>query len=365
MSLYLDEVLDYVEGGGGFVMIGGDLSFGAGGYAGTPVERALPFSLVGWGGGGLFGGDPIVDGSFRPRLTDEGKTHPITALGTGPADSEALFASLPELTGMNAVGALAEDATVLLEHPTATTAAGKPAPVIAVREIGKGRSMAVTTDTLWRWNFEAVGTDGNAEAYYELWRKTLRWLIRDPELSLLRISPDARRYAVGDAARLEVRAFTPSYAPAQGVAITLLVDPPGDGPDFEVSLKTGEDGVALHELPLDLPGAWRIHARATIDEKKVEAMTAVVSHIAGRELDRPAPRHDTLGAMATASAGEARVLPASLSEGDVEDLRFRPASVLRINRRRDVPLWDTPFTLLLLVVLLGTEWWFRRRWGLL
>ena len=47
LSVRKTEVLeDYVEGaGGGFLMIGGDASYGAGGYYRTPVERMLPVDM--------------------------------------------------------------------------------------------------------------------------------------------------------------------------------------------------------------------------------------------------------------------------------------------------------------------------------
>lgn len=46
----LDAILDYVESGGGLVMVGGYLSFagieGRARWAGTPVEQALPVTLL-------------------------------------------------------------------------------------------------------------------------------------------------------------------------------------------------------------------------------------------------------------------------------------------------------------------------------
>jgi uncharacterized membrane protein len=365
MSLYLDEVREYVEGGGGFVMVGGDLSFGAGQYAGTPVEDALPFPLVGFGEGPGPGGAPIIEGEFRPRVTDAGLTHPVTALGLDPAATKALYAGLPPLVGMNAVGAVPDGTAVLLEHPTARGPDGKPAPLVAVRDVGKGRSLAVTTDTLWRWNFAAVGDGDTSEPYYELWRHAIRWLIKDPELALLRLTADKRSFAVGDKVHLDARAFTPVYAPAAGVVVTLEVDPPGAGPLRNVALTTGDDGAAALDFPLDAPGAWRFRARATIDGRPAESFTAVVAAAAGRELDRPAPRPDVLRAISEATGGELRRLPVSLDASDVADLGFRPAEVARVNRRRDVPLWATWWTLGGAALLLGAEWWLRRRWGYL
>ena len=42
---YLAGIREYVEQGGAFAMIGGDLSFGAGGYAQTPLQEILPVDV--------------------------------------------------------------------------------------------------------------------------------------------------------------------------------------------------------------------------------------------------------------------------------------------------------------------------------
>ena len=46
----------------------------------------------------------------------------------------------------------------LLAHPF-LNAEGGPQPVVAVREVGKGRSMAVLTDSTWAWSLPHVGAE--------------------------------------------------------------------------------------------------------------------------------------------------------------------------------------------------------------
>ena len=62
---------------------------------------------------------------------------------------------------------------------------------LAVREVGQGRTLAVTTDASWRWGFVAAeGGQGN-RAYLKFWNAALRWLVRDPGLAPLQVEPDA------------------------------------------------------------------------------------------------------------------------------------------------------------------------------
>jgi len=41
--------------------------------------------------------------------------------------------------------------------------------------------------------------------------------------------------------------------------------------------------------------------------------------------------------------------------------RFAPSQV---EERRQIPLWNSLWIFTLLLLLLGSEWWMRRKWGL-
>nr|MBA2541850.1 hypothetical protein [Deltaproteobacteria bacterium] len=144
---YLENIRSYVDGGGGLAMLGGSASFSSGGYYGTPVAAALPVELY-----GPFDSGPILDTKkFAPQLTEAGTLHPVTSLRYSAVDNVAVWKSLPQLEGVNLVASAKADATVLATHPRLKTKTGKPMPVIVAGEYGRGRSLAVTTDTLWRW----------------------------------------------------------------------------------------------------------------------------------------------------------------------------------------------------------------------
>src|SRR5207237_4695081 len=96
--------------------------------------------------------------------------------------------ALPPLPGVNLTRGLAPEdgARVLLENPTVLVQ-GKPAPVVAVREVGSGRTLAVTTDASWYWGFLAAEEGQGNRAYQRFWNNALRWLVRDPALTPIQI----------------------------------------------------------------------------------------------------------------------------------------------------------------------------------
>ena len=119
---------------------------------------------------------------FAPKLTDEGLRHPITQLRFDRRDNLARWAGLPQLEGVNLVAGVKPGATVLLEHPT-LRAGDRPMPVLVVGEHGKGRTLALLTDSAWRWGFLASGRDGDdGRAYTRFMENAVRWLFKDPDL---------------------------------------------------------------------------------------------------------------------------------------------------------------------------------------
>jgi uncharacterized membrane protein len=359
---YLENIRSYVEGGGGLVMLGGPLSFSSGGYDDTPVAAALPVELAG-------GGAPasLVDTQpFKPVLTRAGQSHPVSALRYAARDNRAAWKGLPELEGVNLVARARSDATVLAVHPRLRGADGKPLPVIAVRDYGQGRSMAVMTDTLWRWGFVAAARPGDDGRYYtKLWENAIRWLIQDPELQHLHVDSDAVEYTPGQTVHVAVRLLGHDYQPLAGGKVHLSVRRGADPSDAkEVSsatVVTGDDGTTTHELTGLAPGVYRVAARTHVGDKQVTAADIFLVRDASTELDHPAGDPGMLKTIA-ATTGGTYVGPAGLLPAQ---LAFDPPRVVRVDRRADVELWSRPGLLLLALFLLGAEWLLRQRSGYL
>ena len=48
-----------------------------------------------------------------------------------------------------------------------------------------------------------------------------------------------------------------------------------------------------------------------------------------------------------------------------EQLSFKQAKVMKVNRRKDIAVWSHYWVLLVLITLPSLEWFLRRKWGLL
>ena len=350
INTYEKNLEQYVYNGGAFIEVGGDHAFGEGRTEFPILGQVLPVEPSGQG---------VNLESFTPRLTPEGQRHPVTALVPGLAANDAAWASLPPLHGLNLVRAR-PGATVLMEHPFQTVD-GKNAPIAALWEYGRGRSLALMVDDSFVWSFTAHRGGTPTRQYDRFWNNALRWLVRDPDLTTLQVTAEPPSVEPGRPVGALVVARKPSYEPAGGATVRVqLVDVESQKPVATQTVTAGPDGVARVSFPPPRPGPYKLLATATLNGQALgEGEDAVAVRAVGPELADASVGTDRLEAIAKASGGRAYRLPlAGLPEVPLLD-----PPVVEVGRSRDQPLWDRWYSLVTLAVLLGAEWFARRRFG--
>jgi len=379
---YLAGIREYVEQGGAFAMVGGDLSFGAGGYAHTPLQEILPVEVP--RPEGPAASLAMSSDTFKPKLTVQGRGHPVTALLMDAKENEARWGKLPAIEGLNPVVRLRPGTVPLLTHPTLRIEGGKPAPLLVVGEPGKGRSMALMTDTAWYWGMVAAGEGDDGRAFQRFWENAIRWLVRDPALTLLHIDLDRAEYRRHQSPSVRVRAVHPDYTPAAGVAVAVTVtaaDAGGNG-NGNASGSAGGNGspgagaagalpavpVRKHDVVTDAqgeshidigalpPGAYRVGGKATLDGRAVSEGKTFVVRAEGKELEDIVARDGVLREIAAAAAGTYR-------RDSLDGVTIREPREVRVGNQKQVQVWSHPLLLILVLALLAAEWAIRRRAG--
>jgi uncharacterized membrane protein len=357
IGVYLPHLRRFVEGGGGLAMIGGDLSFSSGEYAESPLAEVLPVKLL------AETSDPsrlLSLDEFRIQPTAKGADHPILQIGRTRWETQQLLHTLPLFAGANLVAGTMPGTTVLAEHPSLKDAQGASMPVLAVREVGKGRTLALMSDSSWFWAFPSVGMGGTRQAYDRFWRNAIRWLIHDPELKYLRIIPQQDSLPLGSPIKAIIRAYEPDYSLAKGTEVHYELAPLLGGQGLAKVASTNADGEISVEHKPSAMGTYVVRASATLGGRPTTEEALVLVEPAGKEEEEPRATPSLLKQLSENSEGRFLERPASLP-----DLSFREPRVLHVNWRKDVELWNHWWSLLACLFFLGLEWSFRRRYGYL
>ncbi|MDN3514604.1 MAG: glutamine amidotransferase [Candidatus Brocadia sp.] len=351
-SHYLNNLLKFVtEQGGGFVMIGGDISFSQGGYDGTPIEEILPLNLNA-------AKDTIDTTRGKAILTDDGMKHPATALDVGIDRNIAIWEDLPELDGCNVTTGLKADAVPLAIYSTE----GNPS-LISVRGAGQGRCMAITTDSLWRWNFLSVGRGGSNRHYIKFWQNSIKWLIKDPTLNPIRIAVNKETFLPNEEAQIKIDVVGRNYQPLGGVQLDINVTNEFSGKGIvSTTGVTGDDGQYRFTIKHDKEGYYIVNVVAKKENDEIGQDYAVFNiALENNEFKDPSIRRDILAKLSEVSEGKYFELPV---KNIGEKFSIENPSMIKLVGKRQISLWDNGYIFITILAIVSLEWWIRKRGGL-
>jgi uncharacterized membrane protein len=385
-SAFTQDQLDWTvelvhKRGGGFAMIGGNTSFGAGFWDRTVWDGLIPVDMSGQarspGRGTCWGV------SFTVKVPRELERHPIWRIVDDPVQNRRVLDAMPPFTGSNLVERLKPAATALGLSDRSLPNVGIM-PVFSCQPYGKGRTFAMSTDTTEDWgiHFERSWGEGGDNRYFrKFWRNVVLWLGENSAGAnrRLRIESDKVIYRPGQPIRVSARAYdekleeTGRYrlvarlrptvanaAPRTLQEITLAArsaDRLYEGelktpPLSQVPLASGNPLAGLRMLALDVVAhdGEKIIAQATLDVQVRDDPL---------ELQNPQPDPARLEALARDSGGRVLHNAAELNRL-LSTFTSAPGEVVV----RKAPVWDHPALWLLLLGMLTTDWLLRRWWGL-
>jgi uncharacterized membrane protein len=384
-NAFTQEQLDWTrelvhKRGGGFAMIGGNTSFGAGFWEKTVWDGLIPVDM---------GNTPNNLGrgtnwqqSFRVKVPREVERHPIWRIVDDPVKNREILERMPEFTGCNLIERLKPAATALGYTDRPLTGVGVM-PAFACETFGKGRTFAMAPDSTKDWGtyFERDWGEGGDNRYFrKFWRNVVTWLAENAGGTnrRLRVETDKVIYRPGQPIQVRAHAYDDKLEETDRYRLVARLVPAADGKaaalqEAALAARTGERGyeAGLAAPPLrDLPVAAD-RALASLrplvlevtayDGDKVVSQAALDVQVLDdpEEFQDPQPDPARLEQLARDSGGRVLHGPDELARL-LDGYAATPGEVVV----QKVPLWDQAGLWLLLLGLLAAEWLLRRWWGL-
>ncbi|MHC4806507.1 MAG: hypothetical protein ACYTBX_09640 [Planctomycetota bacterium] len=360
----LQALVEYVREGGAVIFLGGEHSFGRGGYSGTVIEPLFPWRI----------GDAepeLQTGQFTVNVPLSAANHSIVS------ETSELIGQAPgaAIESINLSGPLRSGAINLLD----ASVGNRTVPVVALQRYGQGQTMAIATNTLWKWTAvsEALG-----QAYGHFWRQAVRSLSQWEEGErFVGVKWDKKGYRPGEQARATIR-VAGRYNPGQlhlKATLTPRQSPPSErsglAPDSQrpgagsidagqpvpVEAVMGRENTFSAEMVFSKRAEYLFEVHAYVGEKLLEsyektlAVGPMLNEGANLQVD-----HAFLDNLAMRGGG------AYFMEADFEEL----IETLR-NRVTDyavsleIPLvQDRYIYILIFLIILMLEWIVRRKMNL-
>lgn len=357
------EMANQVEQGAGLAMLGGFHSFGPGGFRGSPLDPVLPVE-IGPAQRQNFDErlrtDVHVKGPLRftPVLRNGGIDHPMLRLSDDNQADLRQWAQLPMLDGANALERfdLKSNAMVVAESGDA-----QRRPLLVLGAWGAGRTAALAIDSTWHWQME-----GHGEIHRRFWRQLLLWLAQKDDSSARKVwvRLDSRRYQQGSRVEFAVGANDDAGNSLADASFDVVVRLPDGSSETVRTATRGNEQVGSFSRTAE-PGDYRVVVAARANNATwAETSARFTVSDQDVELDQPAAEPTLLDNLArlTADAGGEGLAPEDFPKL-LEALEQRKEQFQEEIVERTT-LWDSWPMLVSFVGLLTTEWFLRKRWGM-
>jgi len=294
------------------------------------------------------------------RLTSYGVDHPVTRLGRDADETQAVWRVLPGIYWSHPIHKAKISARVLAvsSDPTRRTRAdNRPEPLVAVQRYGSGRVGFLGFDASWRWIYLKDG-------YYHnrFWANMVRYLASLKARQVV-ITTGGDRFAAGERITLEVEAYDEKFVPWKADTFEVRMVDVASGESTTIKLKAvkGADGK-------NIDGQFK----ATIPTRRTG--TFELTALAGD----PQAAGKVAGKTITIELPKAEAARSEADEATMKTVASRPENFLTIDQidklvevipagtkiaveEKPRELWDSNLALVLVVVLLATEWILRKR----
>ncbi|MCD9147384.1 hypothetical protein [Pseudophaeobacter flagellatus] len=230
-ALYLDNVANYVEQGGAVLVAAGPDFASADSIYRSPLSRVLPAAPTA----------RVLEQPYRPRITDLGHRHPVTAgleqvhrasgtsAETGPDDAPPWGSWLRQIE-------LSSPQGHVLMQGLGTR------PLLVLDRVAAGRVALLASDHAWLWS---RGYQGGGPQL-ELLRRLAHWMMKEPELEEEMLWAES----TGQSMQIFRRRM-------QGAAGPLVITAP-DGQETTLAMQQRAPGLWEATHTGSMPGLYRL-----------------------------------------------------------------------------------------------------------
>ena len=356
--------------GGGFLMLGGKYSLGnhkmEDSYINTPIAQVLPVELE-------LGAPPAPTPTVRRfsttrrdrrssipkyalQLTAEGKVDPLMVLADEPRENVQRWEKMPTLAGYSRVQRAKAGATVLAVHPTDRNDFGNRI-LIATHNYNAGRVMVFTPVRSWNWQMHLSHEDDSHERF---WRQTAKWLTT-VQKDRLKLDIPKTSYALKEAVIINATAYDHQFELTNQAKVrAIITDENGRKRELSLEQVLGQDGLYTARFIPPRRGEYRVTLVGTLGGKSLGEQSGLFEVAESyAEFTNAELNAQLLQTLANTSGGKYYTL-----EDASQMVNHIPLVESATSHLVDEEVWDMPLIFAVVILLLGLEWFLRKRRGL-
>jgi uncharacterized membrane protein len=336
--------------GGGVLFLGGRFGLSDGGYNQPPFTEMLPVEL------------PSSRNTYHAQsaatveLTPAGRDSLLTRLIDNPDANFERWKKLPYLMNWQDPGSPKRGALTLVEmSPAGST---RKLPALITQHYGHGRTAVFATSGSWRWQMLQPLADQTHEVF---WQQMLRWLVSGSPGRVVLSTPKS---LLADETHLHLRAEVRDklYQPAADAEVEARILGPG-GLTEKVQLRPDpqDRGAFIADWDASKTGSYltEVVARRGDEELGRDVLTFRREDGVAENFHTEQNR-DLLEKLSSQTGG--RYYRPGQANQLASEIEYSESGIT-VRETRD--LWNMPIVFLVALMLRASEWFLRRRWGVI
>ena len=253
-------------------------------------------------------------------------------------------------------------------------------PLVVTRRVGTTRQIALTGYGLWQWKLISFGRDA---AYRATSRNkdtantpisaldlflgnSTRWLTTEDESKRVKIEPSRKFYEAGERIDFTGQVYDESYQPIEHASVSARISGSTLPRPLEITLDDRTNGRYSAEILQGLPAGDYTYSGVATSNGKTLGVDNGRFNVGefNIEFAEPRMRSDILRQMAERTGGKFYTpeTAGSLMKDIAANPRFSPKDV---TSKHDYELWNAWPMLVFALACFGTEWFVRKRIGML
>ncbi len=294
-----------------------------------------------------------------PSITERQKNHPLITLeGNTTADG---WQQLPPIYKTQTIFHAKPESDVLAAVKLQNIVLAEP--LVATRNINRQKSFAISGHGVWRWRLLAQGNSQTEKFFPLLMSNAVRWLTTKEEDKNVRITPVKETFTTAEPVEFTGQVYDDQLKPVSDAEV--IVEISKEKENFHIALNAVGSGRYEGSLDGIGEGDYTFTAKATADsrlygeDKGRFSVGQMNVEFLETRMNKP-----LLEQLAYRTGGKYyNVDEAGKTANDLgKDVKFSPKEIIQTN---EIELWNWQYLAAAIILLLGIEWFMRKRSGML
>jgi len=292
----------------------------------------------------------------RPSITE--KSLPLLSIFDSEDDANKFWNKIPPIIYKIGNVEFGPSVKILLENPGLSDKEDQGLPVIAVYEGRDRKSILMLGSGFWRWHFLLSEDQFYHDSWLTMIKNMIRWLDSKVSNKNVIISSPKKSYEVGENILLTTQVYDGAFNPVGDALIRTKITNPSS--TFEIESEIVHAGNYEGNFIPMTAGKFEVETQAwrndvKLGEDKIE-LVAIPVNQEFRDIKQNVLLLNQLAAMTGGT-----FIQVDQAKDLVNQLNF---NVEIKTKEETMELWNRWPMLVLIIILLGTEWIIRKRKGL-